>query len=347
MSIPSFVGLTLAVCLGPSATAQITMQINEIYASHTGADDMEFIELKGTPKLKLDSYMILIVEGDGSNAGTLDRAWDLSGEVMPDDGYFVFGDSGVANVDVVKSGSIENGTDTFYLVRTKDVAKIIALLGTDMDPSGTGKTIISTLASIVDLVAMIDSGVAGGSDRTYDNAQELGPDGKYLPAGVYRALDLNWCDTGWLDFNDVANTNAPSTAGAINTAYCGKATIAVKGNSCLTGAGTAGGPDLSASPPSIGKSFVSTIMNGGTGAVGLLYAGVEGRPTAFLRCSLHLNPAVLLNLGVFTFSSGTGKLSLRIPYSASLLGARFATQAAVGTPTTLHLTNALLGQLGY
>jgi hypothetical protein len=348
MRITSFIGLTLALTLCQAANAQ-KLRINEIYASHTGTDDMEFIELKGTPLLKLDGYMVLVVEGDSTGAGTLDRAWDLKGLSVPADGYFVLGDTAVSakDFDIGASNRIENGTDTFYLVKTGDASKITALLGKKIvDPNNPAKTTIPSLATIWDIIGMVDGGITG-TDKTFDGAKNLGPDGNYLPAGVYRTSDLMWCETGWLDFDDVANTNAPSTAGAKNTAHCGKATIASKGKSCLTGVGTTGGPALKSSIPSIGKSFDTKIALGKAGAVGFLFGGVEGGPTPFLRCSIHLNVAALLNLGAFTFTATTSELKLPLPYSVSLIGSKFAVQAAIATATTLHLTNAALGQIGY
>ena len=262
MRITSFIGLALAFTLCEAATAQ-TLRINEIYASHASTDDMEFIELKGTPLLKLAGYMVLVVEGDSTGAGTLDRAWDLKGFSVPADGYFVLGDTAVStkDFDIGTSNRIENGTDTFYLIQASDSARaqITALLGKKIvDPNNAAKTTIPGLATITDIIGMVDGGITG-TDKTFDGAKNLGPDGNYVPAGVYRTSDLLWCETGWLDFDDVANTNAPSTAGAKNTAHCGKATIASKGKSCLTGVGTTGGPTLKSTIPSIGKSFDTKV----------------------------------------------------------------------------------------
>jgi hypothetical protein len=55
------------------------VHLNEIYASHSGTDTLEFIELVGPPGSSLTGYLVLIVEGEGAAAGTLDRAWDLTG----------------------------------------------------------------------------------------------------------------------------------------------------------------------------------------------------------------------------------------------------------------------------
>ncbi len=196
------------------------LHINEIYASHTGTDDQEYVELVGPPNMPLDNYLILIVEGDGSVAGTLDRAWDLTGLTIPASGYFVAGDTAVANVNLVTgtSNTIENGTETFYLVQHSDPAAIVAMVGSDVDPEDDG---ITTLRCVVDTIletcAMTDG---GGGDRVYDGAEAntLGPDGSYFPAGIFRGDDFPnpWCGD-WLDYDDVVNLAEPRTPGAANS----------------------------------------------------------------------------------------------------------------------------------
>ena len=215
------IAITIAALALASQSAQAqTLNLNEIYASHSGTDDREMMELIGTPAVKLDGYMVLIVEGDSSNPGTLDRAWDLTGNTMPPDGYFVLGDDAVTNVDmkIGASNRIENGTDTFYLVKTSDPSKIIAMVGTDLDPDGDLKTTIPGLATIVDIIAMADGGITSG-DKIYDGAQQLGPDGTFLPAGVFRDGDFpdKWCDGIWHDLDYVADANAMRTPGTKNS----------------------------------------------------------------------------------------------------------------------------------
>ena len=193
-------------------------RLNEIYASHAGTDDMEFIELVGPPGASLDAHAVLIVEGDSSNPGTLDRVWDLSGLSIPASGYFVLGDTAVSpnDYDLGASNTIENGTETFYLVQSCDIAGLTALIGTDIDPDGDLITLIPTLATIVDIIAMVDGGFGSG-DLVYDGAATVGPDGTFLPAGIFRGGDYpsGWCDS-FLDFDDVANLDLPRTPGAAN-----------------------------------------------------------------------------------------------------------------------------------
>ncbi|KAA3608752.1 MAG: hypothetical protein DWQ01_11630 [Planctomycetota bacterium] len=197
-----------------------TLNFNEIYASHSGVDDREFIELIGVPGLDLDGFMVLIVEGDGLAAGTLDDAWDLTGFLVPADGYFVLGDAIVANADFIigPDNIIENGTETFYLVKTSNPAAILALVGTSVDPEGDGATEIPCLVDdLVEVVAMTDGDTG---DRVYDGALSisLGPDGSFFPAGIFRGNDFPnpWC-ADFLDFDPIANANEPRTPGLPNS----------------------------------------------------------------------------------------------------------------------------------
>lgn len=208
------------VALAPMAFAgnPSSVYLNEIYASHTGTDTLEMIELVGQPNASLTGYVVCVVEGDGTGAGTLDRAWNLSGLTIPADGYFVLGDTAEPNLDldIGASNRLENGTETFYLLHTATPALVTALLDTDVD-AGDGNTFLATLGDIVDRVAMVDPGWIDGGDEIYDDATIVGPDGSNFPAGIYRSGDHpgKW-STNYLDFDGVANTTQPRTPGAPN-----------------------------------------------------------------------------------------------------------------------------------
>lgn len=207
------------LALATTATAQ-GLQINEVYASHGGTDDREYVEITGPAGFNLDDCMILIVEGQGAGQGTLDRAWDLSGFVMPSDGYFVVGDDLVANLDlsVGATNTIENGTETIYLILANDVPTVTALLGTNV-ATGPGTTSIPTLGIIRDVVALTDEAdIVAAGDDVYDGATLVGPDGSFFPAGIYRGVDApnGWCMGQFLDFDPDANANQPRTPGTQN-----------------------------------------------------------------------------------------------------------------------------------
>ncbi len=342
----SIVLAALAFVSAP-VVAQTSLHLNEIYISHTGADDMEYVELIGTKNAKLTGYMVLVVEGDSFNAGTLDRAWDLSASTMPSDGFFVLGDSGVSTVDQ-KFGtlsSIENGTDTIYLVLAKNPSAVIRLIGTNLDPDGNLKTTIPSVATIIDIIAVTDGGT---SDKVYDGATTIGPDGPFLPAGIFRGGDYpnKWCATAFLDFNDVLNTAAPRTPGAGNV-KCIAASAKATGFSCKTFAGTRGGPVLSARDPELGHSWTATTKTSGSGAAGVLYVGrIPRTPIKFLGCELYLGAPIHL-VGPLTFVSGVGTLTAPVPNNSSLLGFSGAIQAGVADAGILYLTNGVNLTIGY
>ncbi|MEZ6195631.1 MAG: hypothetical protein R3F20_07865 [Planctomycetota bacterium] len=214
--------------------ANAQLALNEIYVSHAGADDMEMIEIIGTPGASLQDVFIGVVEGDaGSSTGSgqLDILIDLSGNVIPADGYFVVGtgNSLEPNADIVISAAVENGTDTFYLILAQNPAGLMALAGTDvrdpMDPTMT-TTVLNQYGLILDSVGLTDGGsftdpvtMMTVNDQVYDAAFTVGPDGTFLPAGIFRDGDFpnGWNTTMFLDFDDVVNANSPRTPGAMNT----------------------------------------------------------------------------------------------------------------------------------
>lgn len=341
--------------LSPTVLAQ-SLQINEIYISHAGTDDMEYVELRGTPNTSLDNHMVLVVEGDSTKAGFLDRAYDLTGTSVPVDGYFCLGDTAVTekDFDIGKSNTLENGTNTFYLVVTKDPTIIKAMLGKDVDSDKDLITDIATAAGvrIIDIIAVVDKGYVAvpATDKIYDNAVPLGPDGSYGPGGVFRdesTATNAWCSTLWLDFDDVANANAIRTPGATNTT-CSPASVTVVGTSCLAGPGTIGGPDLSSNEPVLGADMDIKVSNATATSAGLVFLGIPDATAVFLGCRLYLNPAVLIPLGPLAFSStGTGTYTLQVPVDSTLLGVAFRCQSAVGDASTLHLTNGIDCVVGY
>jgi len=208
-----------AACLAGSASAQVSF--SEIYISHTGADTLEFIELKGTPGASLAGYMVLIVEGDATGAGTLDRAYDLGAGTIPASGFYVLGTPTVANVNQTLNAqdNFENGTETIYLVNTTSQAAITALIGTNIVTT-LPATQIPVLSTIVEAVGFADSGIAT-TDAIFDSATVFGPDGTNLPAGIWRCGDApsQWA-TGFLNFDPLLTTGNTPTPGAANI-VCG------------------------------------------------------------------------------------------------------------------------------
>jgi len=197
---------------------------NELYVAQLGADDQEFLELIGPPGWSLAGCMVLIVDGDGTTAGYLEQALDLSQEQIEPDGFFVIGDNAVPGVDLVLGAQdvFDNGTQTLYLIQTSNPAAWTPLVGIDLDPDGDRRTSIPCdTDEIYDRVALWDGDAA---DRTYDDAWKylLGDLDDHVPPGIYRAgggpSHLSpWCPGAFLDFDAGANSDMPRTPGAVNS----------------------------------------------------------------------------------------------------------------------------------
>jgi hypothetical protein len=318
--------VALAVSVMTSSALADGPHLNEIYASHTGTDDMEMIELIGTPGSSLTGYMVLVVEGDSSNPGTLDLAFDITGlSFGAGDPYFVLGNSGVVglDLDIGASNIVENGTETFYLVKTANPAGITALVGTDIDGDADLVTDIVQLGlgEIVDCVAMIDGGFGSG-DFVYD-----GPDGTFLPAGIYRNGDFpgSWCSRVFLDFDDVTNLSEPRTVGATNstcsggesTAFCTSGTSA---SGCQAKVWTVGIPSSTATS---GFHLYAGCVEGGMD--GIFYYGANGQQanqwgngTSF-RCVVPptRRGGLMTGQGAATTCDGAFKLDLNARWCAT------------------------------
>ncbi|MDJ0553330.1 MAG: endonuclease/exonuclease/phosphatase family protein [Microcoleaceae cyanobacterium MO_207.B10] len=152
--------------------------INEVYVSHVGTDDTEFIEIFGTPGTSLDGLSFIAVEGDSFGPGTIDARFDFdSTHTIGDNGFFLVGNpTGLANNYAVAPNAeisnnfLENSSSTFALVETSSIS------GTSV----TGNEVV------IDTVALTD-GDAG--DTFFFDAPVLGPDGSFFPAGARRVSD--------------------------------------------------------------------------------------------------------------------------------------------------------------
>ncbi|NEQ72488.1 MAG: type I secretion C-terminal target domain-containing protein [Okeania sp. SIO2C9] len=167
---------TINPSIGSSASNPV---INEVYVSHTGTDDTEFIEIFGTPGTSLDGLSIIGVEGDsGSAIGRIDAQFDFdSTHIIGDNGFFLVGNpTGLANNYAVAPNAdisnnfLENSSSTVALVETSSIS------GTSV----TGSEVV------LDTVALTD-GDAG--DTFFFDAPVIGPDGPFLPAGARRVTD--------------------------------------------------------------------------------------------------------------------------------------------------------------
>ncbi|ELR73904.1 Chitinase [Fulvivirga imtechensis AK7] len=122
-----------------NVTEPITIVINEVDADTPGSDEAEFIELYdgGTGNTSLAGLVIVLYNGNGDVSY---NAIDLSGYSTNAEGYFVIGNAGVANVDlVIANNSLQNGADAVALYQAS---------ASDF-PSGTPVTTANLLDAVV------------------------------------------------------------------------------------------------------------------------------------------------------------------------------------------------------
>jgi hypothetical protein len=147
--------------------------INEVWADDAGSpDSAEYIELFGPAGASLAGLSLIVVDGDtggdtdDSNYRRVTVQIDFSTEVIPSDGFFVIGAGLTSNVDLALSAGLQNTSQTYALVPTADIA--YDAIDTD---ELTQASVDSTTASLVDAIAVIDS---GAGDHVYFGAPALG-----------------------------------------------------------------------------------------------------------------------------------------------------------------------------
>jgi hypothetical protein len=192
-------------------TAEAQVVINELLASHTGADTTEYVELYGPPGTSLAGLSFVVVEGDALGAGTIDRRIDFGPEDrIGANGFFLIGNPaglgpnyGVTPNLTIGQDFFENSSLTAALVSSASLA----------GGSVTGSEVVHDAVGLTD---------GGAGDRFFFGAPVIGPDGTFFPAGARRVADGVDTDTvdDWLlaafslgDANTpTAGTFAPPTA---------------------------------------------------------------------------------------------------------------------------------------
>ncbi len=235
------------------------VRLNEIYASMSGTDFDEYIELIGTPGTSLDNFLVCTVEGQLPVAGDLDRVWDLTGTTIPASGYFVMSNTGSAipnqNFDLANgphlggaSDNIENGAQTVYLVQAATALATSQLVNniyaTNIDPDGDLNTVLADLPvyTIIDAIGMYDGDSVADGDLVFDCAPIIGPDGTFFPSGAFCPGDApaDWCTDSFTDFfTSIGPVNTPGAMNHVtgciaepSSAGCGSGNMVIGTNYC-------------------------------------------------------------------------------------------------------------------
>ncbi|WP_421938162.1 5'-nucleotidase C-terminal domain-containing protein [Pelagibius sp.] len=170
--------------------------INEFVFNHSGQDTNEFVEVLGDPNTDYSNLSLVLIEGDGSGAGTIDRVIQLG--TTDADGFWTTG---------FLTNQFENGSATLLLVEGFTGSE-----GDDLDPEEDGTLNTTPWTSIVDSVAVNDG---DGGDVSYsETVLAPGINGNsFPPGGASRIPDGTDSDTAadWAR-NEFTSPGAPSNA---------------------------------------------------------------------------------------------------------------------------------------
>jgi hypothetical protein len=160
--------------------------INEIRIDQPGADTDEYFELTGTPGTSLDGLSYIVI-GDGSaGSGVIENVSDLTGQVIPLDGFFLAAESSFSlagGVDLTTSLNFENSDNVTHML----VSGLSASNGTDLDSNDDGLLDIMPWTAILDSVALLDSSSSG--EQIYSSHIVDPVDGS-AATHIYRSPDL-------------------------------------------------------------------------------------------------------------------------------------------------------------
>ncbi|MEO0837074.1 MAG: endonuclease, partial [Cyanobacteria bacterium J06642_3] len=184
-------------------------KINEIRIDQPSTDNDEFFELFGDANTSLDGLTYIVI-GDGAAAagsGVIESVTDLSGQSFDDNGFFVAAEStfslGTANLTTTLG--FENSDNVTHLL----VENFTGANGDDLDTDDDGILDITPFDSIVDSVALIET--VGSGEQVYSDTQ-VGPDGSFVPAHVFRLVD----GTGDFEIGAFDPIGGDDTAGTSN-----------------------------------------------------------------------------------------------------------------------------------
>lgn len=321
--------------LGVGATPDVV--INEVDADQTSTDSVEYFELFGPAGTSLDG--VFAVHYNGNSTGDEEyRTVDLSGQVIPGDGFFVVGVATVANVDLIPANypatnAIQNGADAIALWYDA------SLTLTEADFDGTTPATAPAGAVLIDAVLY---GTSDAEDTDLLNA--LGLTGNQVDENANGNKDtesIGRCPDGGSALDLTSYATAAPTPGAAND--CGPASAwSDQGNGL---AGTLGEPLLTGTGDlSPGSANQVDLTNAAASALCALFLATESNPIPFKGGTLMpvpFSPPIFLN------TSASGDLSLPFVWPTGIpagleVWAQFGIQDA-GGPVGVALSNALLG----
>ena len=228
---------------------QGSIEISEIRRDQGGTDTDEYIEIAGEPGTPMSSLTYIIIGDTGGSSGVIEEVIDLSGQVIPADGFWVMAEAATlpnipmvpGGIDLVTAINLENGDNVTHLI----VTNFSGSDGADLDADDNCILDSEPWGDVIDLIALIeldnvdamgnpvgDTGTPVGPGIEPDDDSichygppTVGPDGTFDPAHVYRCNG----DPGgpWLignfgnfDLDTPGGPNACMAAACCNMGVC-------------------------------------------------------------------------------------------------------------------------------
>jgi hypothetical protein len=163
-----------------SGLAQAQFTLSEAFVNPPGNDNgQEGFEVRGAPNASLAGYFLLVVEGDGASAGTLDVVLNLGAFSTGSNGLFLWRDAASAinpaadpatSINIADfNPDIENGSNTFILGFGTPPAQ-----GTDLDSDNDATLNAGALVgfTVVDAISILENDNTPADNDGY--ADDLG-----------------------------------------------------------------------------------------------------------------------------------------------------------------------------
>ncbi len=206
------------LALASLAQAQVTL--SELGVDLPSTDNgQEFVELAGVPGTSLAGYFLLLVEGDGTGAGTLDAAYNLGSYALGANGVLLIRDSATVLQPAPAQQSqvvvfdfnpdMENGSTSFLLGFGTPPA-----VGTDLDSDNDGVLNAGALATftVVDAVALVENDGASNVGYADDvGGTNLGPFANFNADTAYRTYNADGSACRWAAGDVLGTSPGPYT----------------------------------------------------------------------------------------------------------------------------------------
>ncbi|MEM1057404.1 MAG: CHRD domain-containing protein [Bacteroidota bacterium] len=162
-----------------------TITLNEVRSDQPSTDVDEYVELAGPAGASLNGYSFVVI-GDGSaGIGVIEEIIDLSGQTIPDDGYFLFGELTLATPDLEVNVNLENGDGVTYLL----VEGVPGTEGDDLDTDDDGVLDITPWNTVADAIGAAGADPADAIYGTQLGFEDLGLDGSSRADHLFRNRD--------------------------------------------------------------------------------------------------------------------------------------------------------------